>query len=528
MTTQPQICVATHHSSIEALLSDAEFLSLANRDGFLVELRLDFFDDLTEASLDRALNTFAPNALVTFRHPLEGGKRPNATDAERLAFLQRAADRGVAYIDIEARTPRDGFDKRSAKLILSYHDFEKAPKHEEEYLKILNPMRHQPDVDVVKIAVMPATINDTIPALYGYGYCNNDADPDPFSTLILCMGEAGLWTRVLAGFFGAPFTFARGEGAPGTAPGQPTWRELRDIYRFHQITSKWQIYGVIGNPIGHSLSPLMHNAAFEELQLSCVYLPFKVEGDPQRFMHEFVVLLDGVSVTIPHKESILKCCVIKQALPAGMLTVEQVDEATRTIGAANTLKRNLGKVSEFPSWSGSNTDAPAAADCLESGLGTLQDKHVLIIGAGGAARAVAVGVKERGARVSVLNRTRERAETLARETGATAVSFDDLPTLKLDAIVNTTPLGMVPNVDTSPLEENQIPNGGLVFDTVYNPLRTKLLEMAERRGCKTIEGIEMFIGQGVRQFELWTGQKAPRETMHRVVLEALKKRQAKK
>ena len=508
MNPKPSICVATHHASIQDLLNDAEFRSLANRVGFLVELRLDFFNDLSDDTLDQALAVFAPNALVTFRHPLEGGKQPNVTDAERLRYLQRAANHGVKYIDIEARTQREGFDKRDAKLVVSYHDFEKTPCNISEYVKIWR-MGRQPGVDVLKIAVMPKTIGDTIDALLAYKCCNSEGNT--FSTIILCMGEVGLWTRILAGYFGAPFTFARGENAPGTAPGQPTWRELEEMYRFRRIISDTQIYGVIGNPIGHSLSPLMHNAAFSELTMNRVYLPFKVDSCLAEFTEGFRTVLSGASVTIPHKESILRCC-------------EQVDVVARKIGAANTISEcDLGEPEL--EWNATNTDAPAAADCLESALGSLKDKHVLILGAGGAARAVAVGVKERGARVSVLNRTRERAEALAKELGATVVSADELGALQIDAIVNTTPIGMYPNVDASPLEENQIPKGGLVFDTVYNPLRTRLLELAEKRGCKTVEGLEMFIGQGVRQFELWTGKTAPRELMHRVVLDALKKRQ---
>ena len=524
MTAQPKICVATHHASIAELLADAEFRALAHRDGFLIELRLDFFDDLAPESLDRALDAFAPEVLVTFRHPLEGGKRPDASDTERLRFLQRAADRGVQYIDIEARTPRGDFNKRGAKLVLSYHDFEKVPDFETLLKDIHLPMATSPSVDVVKIALMPQTTEDLAAGLILMELGRDTASHGP-STLVLLMGEAGLWSRVLAGYFGAPFTFARGEGSTGTAPGQPSWRELDELYRFRDIRPDWPVYGVIGNPIGHSLSPLMHNTALKHLGLPGVYLPFKVDAEGVRFFKKSFAFgfVSGVSVTIPHKETIMECC-------------DRIDPAAKAIGAVNTLRAISVLSAEDETagcapengWEGSNTDAPAAADCLEDALGTLRGKHVLVIGAGGAARAVAVGVTERGARVSVLNRTRERAEQLARETGATAVAVEDLAALYFDAIVNTTPLGMFPNVDATPLAENQIPQGGLVFDTVYNPLRTRFLEWAEQRGCTTIEGISMFIRQGVRQFELWTGQTAPREVMHRVVLDALKKRQAKK
>lgn len=493
------ICVATHQASIKELLDDAEFAGLANRAGFLVELRLDFFADLSIESFDLALNRFAPRAVVTFRHPAEGGRRPGVSDAERLSYLQRAADRGVEYIDIEARTALGAFNKRAAKLILSHHDFHRAPSLA-ELRELWQRIAAQPAADVVKIAVMPATVLDTAPVLQLLTELHgNSGGPRP---LLLCMEEAGLWSRVLAGRFGAPLTYARGAGAPGTAPGQLTWRALSDTYRYHDIRSDWPVYGVLGNPVGHSLSPLMHNTALRTLGLPGVYLPFKVDGDPAEFLRSFGALLSGCSVTIPHKETVMAACA-------------EVDAGAAAIGAVNTLNRTPA------GWSGSNTDAPAAADCLEDALGSLSGKRVLVIGAGGAARAVVCGVQARGADAFVLNRTRERAEALGRETGATVVDAAALPGLSFDAVVNTTPLGMHPKIAATPLEESQFPKCGLIFDTVYNPRRTRLLKLAEARGCRTIEGVSMFIAQGVRQFELWTGRTAPRDAMTQVVLAAL-------
>jgi 3-dehydroquinate dehydratase / shikimate dehydrogenase len=326
-------------------------------------------------------------------------------------------------------------------------------------------------------------------------------------TMVLAMGEVGLWTRVLAGKCGSPFTFARGEGAPGTAPGQPTWTELVDLYRFHEIDKDTPLYSVIGNPIAHSRSPLMHNTALRENNLKGVYLPLKIEGDPVPVLKGLQrVGLRGTSVTIPHKENVQPLCA-------------EIDPVAKQIGAINTLQlRGDG------TWFGTNTDAIAAADSLVAKAGDLSGKTVAILGAGGAARALAFGVKQRGANVIVSNRTVEKAQSLAREVGGKAVALEELVALKPAVIVNTTPLGMHPNTDSSPLQKDQIPQGGIVFDTVYNPLRTKLLEFAEARGCTTLDGLEMFVGQGVRQFELWTGTTAPREIMRRVVLEALQQK----
>jgi len=504
----PDICVASHHSRIRDLLADAEFRALANKPGFLVELRLDQYTDLCPASEQEALNVFAPNCVVTCRHPEEGGGNTYYTDVERVNFLRRAAESGAKFVDVEGRTSLTNFDKCGAKAIRSFHDFHRVPPLQELKAKWDELAGSGPGggADVVKIAVMPQTIHDTLPLFDLLEYGQSKRVP----TMILAMGEVGLWTRVLAGKFGSPFTFGRGEGAPGTAPGQPTWRELDELYRFQEIGADWPVYAVIGNPIGHSLSPLMHNTGLKAAGLKGVYLPLKIEGPPEPVLNTLVRAgLQGVSITIPHKEAVMR------------IEMEK-DPVARQVGAVNTLAR---RTERKPLWYGMNTDAVAAADSLVAVSGSLDGKNVAILGAGGAARAVAFGVKQRGARVFIVNRTPERAESLAREVGGAPMSIAKLVELKPDVIVNTTPLGMHPNTDASPLEKAQIPQGSIVFDTVYNPLRTKLLQLAEERGCRTIGGLEMFVGQGVRQFELWTKATAPREVMHDCVLKALRERQ---
>ena len=202
--------------------------------------------------------------------------------------------------------------------MLSYHDFANAPSYT-NLLPIWQRMRRQDGVDVVKIAVMPHTLFDTHPLL---DLLRNEGGK---GTVLLGMGEAGIWTRVLAGKFGSPLTYARGENSTGTAPGQLTWRQLQDVYRFHDIRPDWPIYGVIGNPIAHSLSPCMQNAALRETNTLGVYLPFKVECPPALFVRAFTALgLRGLSVTIPHKENVREAC-------------DALDPASQAIGAVNTL-----------------------------------------------------------------------------------------------------------------------------------------------------------------------------------------------
>jgi 3-dehydroquinate dehydratase / shikimate dehydrogenase len=510
----PVICVASHHARLRDLLNDREFERLRNRAGFLVELRLDQYTDMSAGTLQEAMNNFAPACVATCRHPEEGGKLTHFSDAERVHFLCRAAESGAQYVDIEGRTPAPDFVKCGAKVIRSYHDFEKVPPP--GFLKAKWDELAAQGADVVKIAVMPRTIHDTLPLLDVYAHAQKCGVP----TLLLAMGEAGLWTRVLAGKLGAPFTFARASGAPGTAPGQPVWSELSELYNYANIARETPVYAVIGNPVAHSLSPLMHNSALRAAQLPGVYLPLKVEGDPLPVLRAFERLeLRGVSVTIPHKEALSALC-------------SEIDPVATKIGAINTLLLRKSSAEGTPpqspgGWFATNTDAPAAAGSLAAMAGDLRGKRIAILGAGGAARAVAFGVKELGAEIFVLNRTRARAEALANDCGGRAIDVTELAALKIDIVVNTTSLGMHPNVDSSPLEKDQIPQGGVVFDTVYNPLRTKLLNMAEERGCRVLDGLEMFVGQGVRQFELFTGAKAPQGIMRETVAKELAARQSR-
>ena len=498
-----EICVSSHHSSIADLLQDSEFRLLVHREGFLVELRLDGYGDLGIAELDQVLDIFSPNVVVTYRHPQEGGKRPDVSDTVRLGFLQHAARRGAAYVDIEARTPRGQFQKHGSKLILSHHDFEGTPPAE-QLIRQWESMRSAAGVDVVKIACAPKKIHESAALLKLLVHARDARSRQ--STIALGMGEAGFWTRVVGPLFGSPLTFARGTAVSGTAPGQPHWRDLDGLYRFRKIEPGWPVYGVIGNPIAHSLSPLLHNTALRQLNLDGVYLPFKVEGDPIEFVRDFMPLgLRGLSVTIPHKEMVQSLC-------------SEIDPVAASIGAINTLVYRADG-----SWWGTNTDALAAASSLETAAGSLNEKRVLIIGAGGAARAVAFGIKSLGAKIFIINRSHQRAIALADAVGAKAINLSQLSTFpKMDIIVNTTPLGMFPGIEFTPLDKCNIPQGSIVFDSVYNPRRTRFLRLAEECGSKTLDGTTFFIGQGMQQVKLFTGREPDKESLEKIVLDALR------
>lgn len=480
------------------LLDDPEFRGLANRPGFLVELRLDSYADLSVVNLDRALRIYGPNIAVTYRHPLEGGRNPHVSDHERIGFLQRAAHAGVRFVDIEARSLPPRFDKAGSKLMLSFHSFAGVPDLG-QLLRQFRSMRAT-GADIVKLACLPQMVEDSVPLLR----LLMETRAAGASVIVLGMGEAGFWTRVTGPLFGAPFTYSRGVNAPGTAPGQPSWRDLEEVYRYRQLKPGWPVYGVIGNPIAHSLSPLLHNTALRHAGLDGVYIPFKVEGDPITFVKDFEPLgIKGLSVTIPHKEAVMALCA-------------EVDPVGRAVGAVNTLvPRPDG------TWYGVNTDVAAAMDSLESVAGSLAGKRVVVLGAGGAGKAVAHGVKTRGAEVFLFDQARERAAATAQAVGATLMTAPDPAALKADVLINATPVGMHPDVDASPVERERIPAGSVVFDVIYNPLRTQLLKLAAERGCRTLNGLPMFIRQGLRQFELWTGKQVAYEVVERPLVAAL-------
>jgi len=268
----------------------------------------------------------------------------------------------------------------------------------------------------------------------------------------------------------------------------------------HTITSGTKLCAIFGNPIEHTLSPRIHNAAFEHLHLNYVFLAFKVERLKEAVQGIRALDLKGVSVTIPHKVAIIDY-------------LDEVEDIAGKIGAVNTVVNRGGRLIGY------NTDWSGAIDALEEKV-DLKGRKALVLGAGGAARAIAFGLKERGADFTILNRTVHKAEMLASELGAHYGALEDSASVPFDTVINTTSLGMYPNVHDTPVEKALLKDV-LVFDMVYNPLKTRLIREAEQNGCTTITGLEMFINQAALQFDLWTGKKAPLDVMKKVVVEAL-------
>ncbi len=463
----------------------------------LVEVRLDSCARIAGRhdalpTIVAGLGALALPAILTIRHPSEGGTWDGGED-ERAA-LYAAGDRaGAAWLDCELAHRAQVIPGRPAraKLILSHHDFAGMGG---DLPAVVARMRAA-GADLAKVAVTPADAADlaTIEALYQRG-----GGP----LVAIAMGEHGLPSRLLSGAWGARMTFARLEDGRGSAPGQPTVRELVTVFRVRAQGENTRIFGVIGNPIAHSLSPLIHNAAFAHHGLDAVYVPFLV-GDATAFWSACGGWIDGLSITIPHKHALLAA-------------VEDLEPLAKRIGAINTIHRDAAHRAI-----GSNTDASAAVGCLEHQAGSLTGRRVTILGAGGASRAIAFALADRGALLTIANRGIERARELASEVGGEVVELDRAADVPYDALVNCTPSGMSPNVNESAFPERRHRAGTVVFDTVYTPLETRLLKDAQMAGATTVNGLSMFIRQALGQYRRWTGLDAPEALMYRLALERL-------
>jgi 3-dehydroquinate dehydratase/shikimate dehydrogenase len=465
-----------------------------------IELRLDWLrNDSERSSLLRWLKKNKPRGstfLATCRRRAGGGKLAGDVHAE-LYWLSEAREAGCAWGDLEIETLRELPGKSLGKLglpphiLLSRHDFRRLPAR---LLSI--PSAGRAEVDALKVAAHAQTIGDSLRLLrLARGSPNFVAVP---------MGEVGLPARILALREGSALAYAPiGEA---TAPGQVSLGTLKHLYRAHELTRRTRVYGVIGDPVGHSLSPLLHNTGFLARKIDAVYLPFLVRDlrDFLKAVPEFGIR--GFSVTIPHKQSVLK-------------HLQECHPLAEEIGAVNTVV-----VRRDGSLFGSNTDYIGILRALEQKL-RLAGSRALIFGAGGVARAAAFALARAGARVGICARRERAARELAKAVGGEVLPRRTLRSESFDAILNTTPIGMYPHDRVSPLSPREL-NCRVVMDLINRPQRTRLLKLAAHKGLVTISGVEMFVPQGVAQWELWTGQRAPESLMRKAVLRALRAEEA--
>jgi 3-dehydroquinate dehydratase/shikimate dehydrogenase len=433
----------------------------------LVELRL---DTVRDPDIHAALSGRHRPVVITCRPTWEGGSF-KGSESERIKLLQDAWAAGAEYVDIEARADMAAFVKRTQgrRVVLSYHDFDSVPDDLTERVRSMKAS----GAEIVKVAVATRRLTDCVTLL------DLAAEFDREGLIVIGMGEHGVVTRVLPARFGSAWTYA---GALA-AVGQVTPARLLNEFQFTDHTAGTAVYGILGRPIGHSVSPAMHNAAFRAAGMDAVYLPLPAVDvdDFVEFARAFG--LKGASVTIPYKVAIF----------------DRVDEPTglaRRIGAINALRMDGSR------WHGDNTDVHGFLDPLREHV-PLGGLRAALLGAGGAARGVAIGLASEGARVTVHARNSDRAAQVAGLVSG-AVGAWPPPRGSWDLLVNCTPIGMYPHADETPLDANQL-SSGIVYDLVYNPPSTRLLTEAERAGCTAIGGLEMLVGQARQAFEWWTG-----------------------
>ncbi len=468
----------------------------ALRETKTLELRLDWLqNDAERARFLRWLNRTdfrGATFLATCRRREGGGRFPGDIDRQ-LFWLIRAREAGCQWCDLEVETMRK-LPYQSIReypvpprVMFSVHDFERTPT-----LPANVNVPAYGEVDAVKIAANAQTIADSVRLLRLARRSRN--------FVAVPMGETGLPARILALREGSALAYA--SVAETTAPGQVSLQEMKYLYRAQELTRRTQVYGVIGDPIGHSLSPLLQNTGFSARRMDAVYLPFLVHrlGDFLAAVPEFGVR--GFSVTLPHKQTILKY-------------LKGCEPLAAEIGAVNTVI-----VRRDGSLYGCNTDYVGVLRALEKRL-RLRESRVLIIGAGGSARAAAFALARAGAAVGICARREKAAKELARAVAGEAVPRRALRTEFFDAILNCTPVGMHPHDGISPLASGEL-HCRTVMDLIYRPQRTRLLKIAARKGISTVSGVEMFLAQGVAQWEIWTEKRAPEAAMRRAVLAALR------
>ncbi|MEL0096772.1 MAG: shikimate dehydrogenase [Planctomycetaceae bacterium] len=477
----------------------AEHQHLAENGARLVELRLDYIR--RAVTLKRLLKDRKCPVVATCRRPQDGGKW-TASEAERVILLRAAIVEGVDYVDLEEEIAEDIPRYGATKRIISMHDFDETPENLEE----IHARLASKDADIVKLACMANSPHDVTRML-------KLIEQSEIPTVGICMGDIGMSSRLLAGKFGAPFSFATFHHERTIAPGQLSFQEMKEIYGYESINAETEVFGVIADPVGHSMSPVIHNAGFDHLDMNRVYLPFRVPKDHlDQFIDDAPSLgIRGLSVTIPHKQEV-------------MASLTKIESGARKIGAVNTV------VFEGNEIVGYNTDLYGAMVSLAEIAGAdpdekwLSGKKVLLLGAGGVARAIGVGVKDRGAELMVASRTYEKAVELAAKLEGTPVSWEERHSTNADVLVNCTPVGMHPNMNETPFEEAGLRRGMIVFDTIYNPEQTLLIKQARDHGCRVVTGVEMFVRQAELQFRLFSGEKAPvdvmRETFRRTISSA--------
>ena len=491
-------------------------------DAEMLELRTDYLENL---STDLVKNLIAeakaadPQPLpiiVTCRDAQQGGAI-GYPDQLRIDILAEALKAGVEFIDFEyenflsaenrERIQRALSQVLKGRLILSAHNFET------KFPDIVKLHRHIQTLSPAAIPKLVYTANHINDCFEAFDLLHRTGG----ERIVFCMGAAGLISRIIAKKLNSFVTFASIDDKSETAPGQLTIEQLKKLYRFDSINAETELFGVIADPVEHSLSPAIHNACFAEKNMNKLYLPLLIEGGKEEFdyfLHHLFTRnwlgFRGLSITIPHKENALNFVKENRGF---------IEPLAEKIGAVNTII--VGPDSKLLAY---NTDYAAALDAIISTLSSktkLKNLPVAVIGAGGIARAIVAGLSDAGAKITIYNRTVERGKKLAAEFNCDFAPLDDLANLDAKLVINCTSIGMYPNVDETPVPQGNLKKDMVVFDTVYNPPQTLLLKKAKEKKAKTIDGLSMFINQAATQFKLFTGKDADPKLMRKTISNCL-------
>jgi 3-dehydroquinate dehydratase/shikimate dehydrogenase len=520
-----KVAVPINASTQEGVLEQVALGLEAGAD--VLEWRSDYLEGLTAELAGQVIGQIQSKIgsqaelLVTCRDSQEGGIGELSLDV-RLAVLMGAVKLGVQYIDVEfANYQRSHVHQaidqalsavQTCRLILSAHDFDSRFG---DIRALYRSMVRCNAKAIAKLVYKADHINHCFEAFDVLHAREGDA-------IVLCMGQAGIISRILAPKLGGFLTFASLDAESATAPGQMTVQQYKTQYRPDAMNLDTELYGIMADPVGHSMSPAIHNACFAQLGLNKRYVPLLITG----CLNDFTEFLDhlcarpwlaarGFSVTIPHKVHALEYTQARGGF---------VEPLAQKIGAVNTLINDPATCKP----SAYNTDYAGAMDAicqtLKTDRASLAGKSVAVIGAGGVSRAIVAGLTDVGACVSIYNRTVEKARILAEAFGCHYDGLDGLNRMQADLLINGTSLGMSPRVEEMPVPETALNANMAVFDTIYNPLETRLLKTAKAKGAVVVDGLAMFVGQALAQFKLFTGQAGDPDLMREVVKAHLNER----
>ena len=480
--TTTRVCVPVCEKDLDALRSACE---RAVEWADFVELRLDCLNSTPE-NISELLQGLGRPVILTFRPSEQGGYR-NLSREERETFWKTAPRGESIWWDVEGELAQD-LSPDWSRVIASHHDFSDVPSDLQQIYEGLA----KTSANVLKVAVQAHDITDCIPVFQLLERARREGR----EVIAIAMGNAGIPTRILGPSRGAFLTYGALDDDSATAPGQVNAPKLRSLYHIDRIDEETMICGLIGLPVMHSVSPHIHNAAFAAEQMNGVYLPFEVKDidsfvkrmvDPRT--RELNWNLRGLSVTAPHKQAVMQ-------------HLDWIEPNAKAIGAVNTV------VIETDRLLGYNTDAAGLIEPLLQRLGSLADREVAIIGAGGAARAAIWALLQEQARVTLFARNVEKARKLAEVFNISCELLSSASFAGYDLVINTTPLGSGEHINQSPATAGQLNGARCIYDLIYNPTETKLLREARQVGCETLGGMEMLVAQAKLQFELWTGKKA--------------------